>query len=462
MNPVTPVLLTILLAVVVWGSRRHALMGMICGVLYLAQGQSIDLFGMNLFPTRFLEVAAFLRVLARREFSFAELNRVDRALLWLYAYTTVIYLIRSKEGHAAMIATSCDALLCYFAFRGLVRNMGDLRWFLSTLVVVLVPFMILLAIERKTGRIPLRFMAGSAGVEGAFVRDGSPRCFGSFRNMDLLGTFGATFLPLYVALIMAKIDRPRAMIGAGFCLAIVFFANAGGPVSATGVAFVGWALWAIRHDMRLFRWGLVMALGMLAVVMKAPIWYLIDRVSQVTGGSGWHRSYLIDVCIRHLDSWWLVGMPIADTADWFFYVISHTGGADITNEYIHFGISAGLGAVALLIWLLVRAFSQLGKAMAIVRSAGSKYRPNELMLWGLGVMLTVHVINWLGISYFDQIHVVWMMQLAAIATLSSLVLQDRQPGVTGSTERSGPPPPSGAVPSPNTDARERAVAAVQH
>jgi hypothetical protein len=429
MHPIAAIILVVLLAFVVSGSRRQALLAMMCGVLYISQNQQIQLFGVSLFPSRFLEVAGFIRVLSRREFTFVNLNRVDRALLWLYAFTTVVFLVRSKTGHGAAIATALDAGLSYFIFRGLIRNLQELRWLLSTLVVVLIPYMLVLFVERKTGRVPFPFMAGSAGMEGGFVRDGVPRCFGSFRNMALLGTLGVCLLPLYLGLIIANVDRKRALIGVGFCLAIVVLSNSGGPLSALGVAVVGWMLWPFRTQMRLFRWGLVAALALLALVMKAPVWYIIDRVSSITGGSGWHRSYLIDVSVRHLDKWWLMGIPIEDTRDWFPYTLNVTGGADITNQFLLFGITAGLGAIALLFFLLSRAFSDLGKALAVVRAAGPRQRATELMLWGLGVTLAAHAVNWLGITYYDQIYLVWFMQLAALATISNSILQLRTTGV---------------------------------
>lgn len=425
MHPIAALLLTVFIIVVLSGSRRQALLAMMCSVLYLSQNQQLEVFGLSFFPSRFMEVAGFIRVYSRREFSFKALNRVDRALLMLYACTTALYLVRSTAGHGAAIATALDAVLCYFTFRGLVRNLEELRWLLVTLVIVLAPYMVVLAIERKTGRVPFPFMAGGAGMEGGFVRDGVPRCFGSFRNMDLLGTFGVGFLPLYIGLIAANINRARAMIGAGLCVAIVIFSNSGGPLSSMGVAFVGWALWPFRTQMRLFRWSIVAGLTLLAMVMKAPIWYLIDRVSSFTGGSGWHRAYLIDVAFRHLDAWWMIGMPIAETSKWFPYTIGITGGADITNQYLLFGITAGLGGIGLLIFMLTRAFSDVGRASAIIRAAGQKHRATELMLWGLGVMLAVHLINWLGITYYDQIYVVWFMQLAAIATISNGIIRSR-------------------------------------
>jgi hypothetical protein len=94
-------------------------------------------------------------------------------------------------------------------------------------------------------------------------------------------------------------------------------------------------------------------------------------------------------------------------------------GADITNQYISFGVAAGLGAIALFILLLTRAFSNLGKALAAVRSSSHRPSEDEFLLWGLGVMLVIHIVDWFGITYFDQMYVIWFMQLATISSLSA-------------------------------------------
>jgi hypothetical protein len=72
----------------------------------------------------------------------------------------------------------------------------------------------------------------------------------------------------------------------------------------------------------------------------------------------------------------------------------------------------------LLILLLVLAYSALGRALESVRSHFPESSDSEYLLWGLGVMLAVHIINWFGITYFDQFYVIWFMQLAIISCVT--------------------------------------------
>ncbi len=418
MNLIGASSLGILILVVLLGSRRWAIMALMAGVLYIPEAQQIEVMNFNLFSARFLEIAGFVRVMSRREFSFSKLNKIDWALLLLYPFTAVVFSLRSSEGQAYVIGTAVDAILCYFMFRGLVADAEEFRWFLQALIVLLAPFAVLVVIETLT-RYNVFTLLGGGMYE--WEREGRYRCVGSFRHPDLLGTVGASFLPLYIGLACGKTGRMRAVVAIGLCLVIVWSSNSGGPACAAAAGVAGWMCWKFRTNMRALRWGIVGVVVLAAVLMKAPVWYLLARASDITGGDGYHRAYLMDVTYRHLSGWWLEGLPLRETMDWFPYSLG--SGADITNQFVSFGLTAGLGAIALLILLLVRAFSAVGQALGSVRSNFQESSETEFLLWGLGVMLAVHIINWFGITYFDQSYVIWFMQLAAVSSITEGCLQ---------------------------------------
>ncbi|HOP99116.1 MAG TPA: hypothetical protein PLK78_16995 [Verrucomicrobiota bacterium] len=415
MNPLSGIILTALVVGVFTMPRRWAAVCAMSGALLLTQSQSLELVGFTLFPTRILAYAAFVRVVIRREFSRSLLTQVDWALIWLYLFTLAVLLTRPEESAPLRIAKTLDILLGYLAFRSLIVEPGDLRWLLGILAVGLIPYVSVLAVESFTQRNLFEVLGASTSK---WLREGRVRCFGSFRHPSLLGSLGATFFPLFIALAFDREQRKRAILGALLCTAVVGFSNSGGPLSTWVTGVAGWCLWPLRHRMRAFRWSLVCGMAVLAVVMKAPIWYLLTRVSSVTGGSGWHRSYLIDVAVQHLDKWWFAGMPVAETRDWFPYVIDSTGGADITNQFIWFGLSAGLLGIALFVLFLYRSYSYLGVALRSIRDQKSAGVLDERLMWGLGVMLAVHISNWLGITYFDQFSIIWLLQAAALCSVS--------------------------------------------
>src|SRR5208337_1152066 len=99
--------------------------------------------------------------------------------------------------------------------------------------------------EMRTAQNPFSALLGD-GVILDELREGRPRCIGSFRHPSLLGTLGASFLPLYIALAVGKIDRIWGGIGIVLCLAIALLTNSGAPIGAVAVGLAGWSLWPMR------------------------------------------------------------------------------------------------------------------------------------------------------------------------------------------------------------------------
>src|SRR4051812_5105426 len=117
MNSIGIAILCVVILVVLAAPRRWALLGMMAGVLFVTQGHAAAVFGVNMYAHRFMELAGLFRVLHRGEFSFAKLNQIDRAFLWLYLYTTIVFLLRSNTEQAYQCGVAADAILCYFTFR---------------------------------------------------------------------------------------------------------------------------------------------------------------------------------------------------------------------------------------------------------------------------------------------------------------------------------------------------------
>ena len=171
------------------------------------------------------------------------------------------------------------------------------------------------------------------------------------------------------------------------CLAIVYFANSGGPVSALVAGLLAWYAWPLRGSMRLVRRTIALTLVGLAFAMKAPIWYLPAKISNLTGGDGWHRSYLLETAFNRVSEWWLMGMDISETAEWFQYTLAATGSADITNQYLLFGINGGLAAIVLFVALIVQIFKGVGLQLARPDLSPS----DRYFAWALGCTTVVHI-----------------------------------------------------------------------
>jgi hypothetical protein len=145
-------------------------------------------------------------------------------------------------------------------------------------------------------------------------------------------------------------------------------------------------------------------------------------MSAISHGVGWHRAELLDIALSNIGHWWFAGMSLDGTRDWFLYRVM--GAVDITNFYLLFGLDAGLIAIVLFVTLLVRSFSSLGHAIGATYDCPDD-KQMTLLLWALGSTLASHAANFFAVAYFDQIYVVWFMQLAAISSLASPYLVPR-------------------------------------
>jgi hypothetical protein len=411
MNATSGTILLTLLVGVLFAPRRWALLAILVGVFFLTQGHAVNLAGLAIFPIRFLAVAAFARVLLRREFTWSQLNKIDWAVLIAYNYSALVWILRSQETAAEQFAFAIDPTVCYLALRGLVAKVEDLRWLLRAFAPLLVPFTALVVLERVTGQTSFDLVGANWQL---YVREGITRSSGAFRHASLLGSVAAAFLALYVGLWGRHDDRKYAALGGTLCAALIVLSNSGGPLTSALVAMAGWLLWPLRDRMHVVRRVLLAVLVLLIVFMKAPIWYLPFKVSAIVGGGGYHRGLLMESAWNDLGRWWLVGMDLRETLPWIPYEHGLTGGVDITNEFIVFGLKGGLASVLLLILVLRLAFNGVGRKLQAIRHDRSELATVAL-LWGLGVALIVHTISWLGIAYFDQSWVVWLLHLATVS-----------------------------------------------
>jgi hypothetical protein len=271
-------------------------------------------------------------------------------------------------------------------------------------------------VERLSGRNFFYLLGGVA--EHGELRDGTLRCQGAFRHPILAGTYAATLLPLLAGLWFSPGSRGLAVIGSACAgIAVVASGSSGALLAMTSVA-VGFACWQIRKHMRLLRWAIVLAVIALALVMKAPVWYLLARFSKISGGTGWHRSYLIDQAVQHFGEWWMTGS--AYTAHWApsgQVLPSDPNNMDITNQYIAEGLGGGLLKLGLFLYMIILSYKTVGLLVLRIRNLGF---PDRIFIWSLGVSLTAHCVSFISISYFDQIVVMWYWLLAIVSMLTSL------------------------------------------
>jgi len=140
-------------------------------------------------------------------------------------------------------------------------------------------------------------------------------------------------------------------------------------------------------------------------VMKAPVWHLISRVSLTQGSDSQHRYELVNQCILHFSSWWMIGTKDYPNWGWDLW--------DLGNQYVFIADQSGLIPLLCFLAIFVFGFKYLG--ITRVRFQGD--RRQQFFVWTFGASLLANVVGFFGISYFDQTIVVWYGILAMIGAI---------------------------------------------
>ena len=109
-----------------------------------------------------------------------------------------------------------------------------------------------------------------------------------------------------------KLNKIVAFLGVAASAVIIVASGSSGPVMAFAFAVVGLCMWPLHRHMRVIRWGSAIGLVAIHLAMKAPIWFLIARMSVFDASTGFFRARLIDATIRNFSAWWSLGIKTTD------------------------------------------------------------------------------------------------------------------------------------------------------
>ena len=408
------------MAFVILGSnRRNAVGDMLAIAAFVPLGQEITLLGLHMYFLRILVLVGFCRLLLKRETEGFRLVAVDKLFIWWVLIGFVCELLRG--GGAQTFGAVYDAVGVYFLIRIWTRTGEDVLAHLRLLAFVAIAIGICMAWETIKHQ-DLFFVFGGVPLV-PMERNGRYRAEGPFLQPILAGTFGATLFPLLVGLWRNGGRGKWLMVGGIIGSLIITVASASsGPLLTFVAAVIGFGLWPMRERMHLFRRSIVIVLVGFTLIMNAPVWYLIAKVSDVVGGGGWHRSWLIQQFLTHFDQWFLVGTSY--TANWApggEVIFNNPNMMDITNQYVAQGIHGGILGLGFFVAMIVAGFKTIGRAVR------NEVKPTvaRVLLWALGVCLASHCAAFISVSYFDQIQVFWFWLLAVIAAVPVWAHQER-------------------------------------
>ena len=358
--------------------RRLALVPVVLTTCYITFGQRFQIAGLHFTMLRVLVLLGFARTIFRREYRPFHWLKIDTVfLLWTFVVIiTYTLLWQTSDALINRLGIAYDAVGLYFMFRCLVRDIEDVIRVSKMFAVVLFPVAICIFVEHFTGRN--MFSAFGGVPEFTVIRDGVLRCQGPFAHPILAGTFGAVWLPIFVGIWRQnRRDRLFAVLGIFSSSAMTFLSGSSGPIAVYMGGILGCSMWVMRFHMRAVRWGIVFGIAALQLVMKDPVWFIFAHINILSASTGWHRSNLIDRTIAHFFDWWLVGAK--DVEGWGVWW------GDITNQFILEAVRGGLITFALFTYIVVLAFSGVGRAMKAARAEPRCIRVLSLGNWLLVV-----------------------------------------------------------------------------
>jgi hypothetical protein len=364
---------------------------------------------------RLVIVVGLLRAAKDGTFGVDWHDALDRRIM-LFAAVALL----SAVGHDAVLSNPyifriglvLNVLGTYFYARAYLATDDVLERLAKGLAIALVPFALLMLIEKQTGINPYAKL-GAQNLT-SLVRDGKIRAQGPFGTPILAGTVGACSIPLFIPLWQSR--RRLASTGLAACLIITYSSASSGPISTVLLGMGAIALWRMRAHLRGIQITVICILVALHFIKERPIWYLMALMDFVGGSTGWHRAYLIDVGVKHMDEWWLWGTDL--TGHWMPYslptAVPGLFQADLTNYYLHLGVIGGLPLLFCLLAVQWSAFAQIGRKIREFEMTGSS---REFALWCFGAAIFAHSVTFLSISYFDQMYVFFWMIVGCIPAI---------------------------------------------
>lgn len=419
LHPIVFFLVFAMCFLVVRAKRAQAVLPLLVIATLVTHQQRIVILSIDFSMQRIIVFVALTVLIAKGEFRSFRVVTLDKALVaWV-----VLSVLMSVVGTPSIsnlinrMGFAADSLGMYLVVRCYVRTHADLVVALKSFALVLIAIAAGMTYEQLSGKNPFHFMGAREFVG---IRDGRLRCQGALGHPILAGSLGASAVPMMIGLALGcRKFRLLALFGALSGFAITLTSSSSGPA----ICFVGgglaWGLWIVRRWTRQMLSVTVILLVILHFVREKPVWHLIGRMSDLVGGTGYHRVRLIDAWIRNFGQWWFSGTQ--NTVHWGW------GLQDTTNWYISNSLGGGLATLIAFIVMLTVAFKTVGMARRDRRKlsarSGLSPRSIEFLAWGLGASLAAHCLAWLSVSYFGTMKLVFFLQLGLFPALISSTSQ---------------------------------------
>jgi hypothetical protein len=415
-HPLVAVWMLIAIGLILTFPRHKAIVPFLLAFFTIPLSQVLVVGGVHFTVLRILILTGLIRMaMPERASSMGKFpggfNGIDRAVvLWTVSGLVIVSLQwMNAQALIKFVGDFLDALGGYLVVRFFIPDREAIQLTVKVLAVICLIHGVFMINEHFTRKDMFGYLGGSS--VDAEVRDGRVRASGLLGTIQS-GAFGGVQIPLFLWLWTEKKSRLASAAGLAGATAMVITSGGSTALMAYGAGFIGLGFWPLRKQLRAFRWGLVVALVGLHLVMNGPVWSLIEHIDLASGSSSYHRYMLIDTLIRHFDEWWLLGTRNNGSWGWEMW--------DTCNQFVDVGVRGGLLTLALYIIILKRSFAKVGNA----RKKVSGQRKKEWFLWCLGSSLFANIVAQFGINYMIQLQ---LLLFPLLACISVAVVVSQQP-----------------------------------
>lgn len=373
----------------------------------------ITLGGFNLYSFRIVLLAALFRVIVRGELRNLHIQKYEVVMYTCFVWIAVVSGIRSGSATEMInrLSYGFDWGIAYMLARATVFDIKQVHSWSIVFTCLIIPFSLLMLAEKLTCHNYFSVMHGVSPMP--LIRDGSVRAAGPFAISILAGTAVAVHLPLVA--ILYSTNKLLFIAGAIAVFVGVMASASSGPLMALMFTILAMVLWLRRWKVKKYRtvlYFLMVVIEIYRMLFKGGhVWDLLAKIDLTGSSTGWHRAALITSWLVHIKEWWFIGtnytrhwMPTGVT-----FSPDHT---DITNHYIAQAVNGGLVSISVFIYVLYRAFSNIGACLKRADNSGE-----QQALWALGAVLFAHTATFISVAYFDKTVLVYYYLIGAISAL---------------------------------------------
>jgi hypothetical protein len=437
-HPLVAVYLLIAIVLILVLPRGKAITPFLIAFFTIPVGQVLVLGGFHFTVLRVLILAGLARRVTFGKSSGGKypggFSALDWAVvLWSVSAVVAFWLeFMEKQAFVNGLGTLLDTLGGYLVVRSLIPDDEAMRRTIKAMAAICA-ILGLCMINEQVSHINVFGLLGGVSSQ-VVVRDGHQRA-GATLGCLYAGAFAGVLVPVFLWLWNEGKSRMAALAGLFGATAMVITSYSSTSWLALMGSLVGLVFWPLRQRMRIIRWGILLGLVSLHMVMKAPVWALIARIDLTGSSSSEQRYMLVDMTIKRFKDWWLLGSKDYVTWGW--------GSWDLCNQFVAVALTGGLLALICYVAIFVRGFSALGTA----RKLANGDREQEWLFWCLGSTLFATVVAHFGINYMAQLIMGFFPLVACISVATSNVNQ-----VTAqSKEAPAQAPLTSALGSPATD-----------